>query len=346
MDNTEIAQKIRTQALALGYEKCGIVPVQEMAGYADALARRMEEYPADRPFLERLAGFANIQQAIPWARSVIVLARTYGKYAIPSHLRGHIASAYLTGEIHVEGSRDNADSRAFGDCLTELGLKAVTDRKHGLTAMRWAAQKAGLGIIRKNNFFYTESGSWVLLSAWLIDRALEQKEESALKPCPDDCQRCIDSCPTSALQRPYSMRPAACVAFLTGFDGSHLPDNLASAAMGGWIYGCDACQSACPHNQVRDRETCEYPGLRELGERVSLTQIVAMDMDTIKELFADRFWYISEERLWKWKVNALNAMKNEYKEEYLPWIQKACDDPSEQVRTMAAWVLHNTMTTD
>lgn len=339
MNDDELIQAIKTRALALGYEKCGIIGVQEMGGYADALARRLDEYPTDRPVLEQFRAFADVQKIVPWAQSVIVLARPYGHYSIPRHLKGHIASAYLAGGLHVEGSRDNTDSNAFGEYLSALGVKAITDRKHGLTAMRWAARMAGVGIIRKNNFFYTESGSWVLLSAWLIDRALEHKERCALKPCPKNCRRCMDACPTSALKHPYSMQPTACVAFLTGFGGSDLPSNPASSAMGGWVYGCDACQSACPHNRVPGRETCEYPGLDELSHKISLTQIIDMDLSTTKELLGGQFWYIAEERLWKWKVNALNAMKNEYKAEYLPWIEKAGNDPAEQVRSMATWVL-------
>lgn len=248
---------------------------------------------------------------------------------------------YLASEMHVTGSRDNADSLAFDEVLAELGIRAFTDRRHGLTALRWAAQKAGVGIIRKNNFLYTESGSWVYLSAWLIDRALEFKEECSLPPCPENCRLCIESCPTSALRNPYSTQPTACVSFITGFDEGDLAAHPANRAMGQWIYGCDACQTACPYNQTSDRETEEHPAIGEFEQRFSLTGILDMDHETLKKVFGEKFWYISEERLWKWKVNALNAMNNEYRDEYMPVIERACHDPEPKVRRMALWAMQN-----
>lgn len=343
MQTVDMAADIREKALALGYEKCGIVPVEDMAGYGEKVARRTEEYPSDRPLLDRLAGLADIGKTHPWARSVLVLVRSYGKYKVPEHLRGRIASAYLFGSLHDERSREHAASGMFGDYLAQLGIRAETDRKTGIAPMRWAAHMAGLGLIRKNNFFYTESGSWVLLEAWLIDRAMTLTEKCALKPCPESCTRCVGACPTSALVRPYSTRPTACVSFMTGFGGDKLIDNPASRAMGGWIYGCDACQSACPFNRVSGRETAEYPGLDELAGQLSITNIIDMDYDELRNVLSERFWYISDDRLWKWKVNVLNAMKNDFKDEYLPWVKKACDDPAEQVRSMAVWTLRDTV---
>jgi epoxyqueuosine reductase len=42
--------------------------------------------------------------------------------------------------------------------------------------------------------------------------------------------------------------------------------------------------------------------------------------------------------VYKWKINALNAMLNNYKDDYFSYIVKACNDQNENVRTMAEWV--------
>ncbi|MDR1579644.1 MAG: hypothetical protein LBS35_04755 [Synergistaceae bacterium] len=44
---------------------------------------------------------------------------------------------------------------------------------------------------------YTEKGSWVNIVAWATDAETEMIGESALPPCPDNCDRCIGACPTS-----------------------------------------------------------------------------------------------------------------------------------------------------
>lgn len=340
MADDSLAREIREKALSLGYEKCGIIKVEEMSEYGDALASRIDEYPSDRPFLERLRAFADVRQIFPWAKSLIVLVIPYGQYRIPPGLEKRIVAAYLCGGLHVEGHRDNKASVAFGAYLAEKNLRAATDRKHGFTAMRWAAAKAGVGIVRKNNFLYTESGSSAYLSVWAIDAGLELKEEARLKPCPDGCTRCVDACPTKSLRQPFSMRPMTCVSFMTGF-GGELKDNPLAPSMGDWIYGCDACQSACPFNRLPGRKQIEAPELETLSEQAALSRIIEMDYKTIEELFAKKFWYISVDNLWKWKVNALNAMKNSYTGDYMPWIEKALHDPAEQVRSMAAWVMRN-----
>ena len=42
--------------------------------------------------------------------------------------------------------------------------------KKSIFGLRHAAFQAGLGIIRKNNFFYDEKGSWLELEGFVIDR--------------------------------------------------------------------------------------------------------------------------------------------------------------------------------
>jgi epoxyqueuosine reductase len=97
---------------------------------------------------------------------------------------------------------------AFDAYLLSLNLKIETEREFGITALRWAAYKAGLGTIRKNNFFYTDNGSWVYLEAWLTDAEMELKHENDQKPCPPECNKCIASCPTKSLCEPYTMSRA------------------------------------------------------------------------------------------------------------------------------------------
>ena len=49
--------------------------------------------------------------------------------------------------------------------MQDMGLRSESERKFGFTELRQAALKAGLGIVRSNNFFYTENGLWVYLEA-------------------------------------------------------------------------------------------------------------------------------------------------------------------------------------
>ena len=52
-----------------------------------------------------------------------------------------------------------------------------------------------------------------------------------------------------------------------------------------------------------------------------------------------KLWYIPKGKEWRYKTNALNAMRNSGDLRYLPVIRKACGDESPEVREMAQWVL-------
>ena len=66
---------------------------------------------------------------------------------------------------------------AFEKYLADCGLQVATDRDFGITALRWAGMKAGIGIIRKNNFFYTEKGSYQILSDRIIGSAVHDVQK-------------------------------------------------------------------------------------------------------------------------------------------------------------------------
>lgn len=55
MSNQQLAEKIKNGALALGFDKCGIIRVSELTAHADFLAERIKQYPSDRAFLEQFS---------------------------------------------------------------------------------------------------------------------------------------------------------------------------------------------------------------------------------------------------------------------------------------------------
>jgi epoxyqueuosine reductase len=302
------------------------------------LDERIERTPENAEKYANLYSFAQLKKTYPWAKSIVVCVRQYGKYHIPEHTKGLVAKYYLTDGRRDKLSPDYQASIAFEQSLEAMGLRVETERKFGITALRWAAHKAGLGIIRRNNFFYADCGSWVYLEAWLIDREMVLKQESKQKPCPPKCNRCITACPTKSLREPYTMSRATCISCLTTWDGDDLIHEPNNQHMGSWIYGCDVCQDVCLFNVKKWEPVEEYPGLTELSELIGLDKIIALDYDTLLQTIQPKFWYIGKDRIWKWKINALNAIRNNYDSKYDSSIELACSDDNEQVRKTALWV--------
>jgi epoxyqueuosine reductase len=331
--------EIREKARQLGYEDCAMIPVEEMEGYGQRLEERMSIFPQTRPDLQIFAHYAFPRQNNPWANSIIVCVRRYGKYRLPPSLQGYIGKYYQMDSRREPSWQDHRDSREFSQFLTELGLRAETEIKFGNVALRWAAARAGLGLVRRNNFFYTASGSWVYPETWLVDAKMELKAEPSLPPCPPQCQSCIKACPTGALSAPFTMNRSACITCITAFAGWDLINEPHRQAMGTWFYGCDACQDACPFNKKSWTQEEDFPQLAELAVRITPEKIIAMDYARLMSDIQPRFWYISRKKLWRFKTAALNVMLNRFRPEYLPAIIKARNDENEQVRHMAGWVL-------
>jgi epoxyqueuosine reductase len=334
-----IANDIREKALELGYEECGIINITEINDYAMKLQDRIKKVPETKDFLTGLNKFTNLNLTFPWARSIIVCVRKYGKYDIPKHLYGLIAKYYLVDGRINENSPDYKASIKFENFLHDLKLQTATERKFGITALRWAALKAGLGTIRNNNFFYTDkSGSWVYLEAWLIDKEIELKYKYTQKKCPENCNKCIKACPTKSLIEQFAMDKSTCVSYLTTFDDYDFSNEQRNVQKGNWIFGCDICQDICPCNKGKWKEEEEFPGLNELSQNISLEKTIEMDYKYLQDIMAKKFFYIPKEKVYKWKINALNAMVNNYNETYLPYINKACNDENKIVCNMANWV--------
>ena len=62
------------------------------------------------------------------------------------------------------------------------------------------------------------------------------------------CTKCIDACPTGALEAPFRIDARKCISYLTiEYKGSL--DGLDKSKFNDWIYGCDICQDVCPYNR-------------------------------------------------------------------------------------------------
>ena len=61
-----------------------------------------------------------------------------------------------------------------------------------------------------------------------------------------------------------------------------------------------------------------------------------MKEDFYREKVQPKFFYLSPDELWKWKVDVLNYMRNNYKEDYREHIIHACNSKNDKVSEMAS----------
>lgn len=120
---------------------------------------------------------------------------------------------------------------------------------------RYWAWRSGLGWQGKHtNLIIPRAGSFFFLGE-IVTTLEADVYDKPLRPRCGTCRRCLDACPTGALRRPYCLDANRCISYLTIEHRGEIPAELAPR-MQGMLFGCDACQQACPWNRFA-RPTAE-----------------------------------------------------------------------------------------
>lgn len=279
---TITASDVKREALALGFDLCGVAPAvghPELAFFREWLERG---YGGEMQYLHRSADRrADVRHVLPSARSVVSLGTTYNvrrPYSVDGADPANAALArYAWGDDYhvVIGRRLDAlvawMRAAAGDRLEARGYVDT-----GPVQERVYAQYAGLGWIGKNTCLINpELGSWIFLSEIICNLDL-RPDEPVFDQC-GTCTLCLASCPTGALVEPGVLDSTRCLSYLTIENKGSIPGEH-RAAIGAHAYGCDICQEVCPWNNTattgtsadaawQPREGLDAPRLLDLWQR-------------------------------------------------------------------------------
>jgi len=148
-----------------------------------------------------------------------------------------------------------------------------------------------------------------------------------------DCRSCLEACPVGAIAAPGAVDPARCLQSLA----TRLEPwpAAARAAWGFRLYGCQACQDACPHNRALSLQTPTERGA--IGPSVPLRGLLGRDEEGVKLLFRgtalDRSWIPAAALL----RNGLLAAGHRGDPAVLELVRARRRDPVPAVREAAAW---------
>jgi epoxyqueuosine reductase len=187
-----LKQQIKAIASHIGYAACGIAGVEPFEDYRAALQERIRRFPEAASLYRELEGRIDPRGVAPWAGSIVVCVRRYGKYAVPEELLGHIGRHYLC-DRRIKACPDSTMPKRMKQGLANLGLRVKT----GGVPSRAAAVRAGVAGFGRNGFVYAAGcGSWINIESWLIDAVLEPDPPASPAPCPEGCRACRKACPT------------------------------------------------------------------------------------------------------------------------------------------------------
>jgi epoxyqueuosine reductase len=263
---------------------------------------------------------------LPGARTVVSAALSY--YA-PGPKTGA-----TEGRLPRYAWKDNyAELRAK---LTELGdriggrYRVLVDANQHVD--REGAARAGVGFYGKNTLLITRRfGSWVVLGTLVTDAEIEPS--APLTTDCGSCTRCIDACPTGALDEPGVLDSTRCLSYWT-----QAPDSIPEpyrAALGTQVYGCDICQDVCPWNRGVEKRRGGEDLPPDAEPVVSLLDWLEAPDDELRERY-DRLYFPRNDPRFL-RRNALVAAGNSGDPALAEAVDAYCDHPDKMVREHARW---------
>lgn len=260
-----IEQSIKHKAIALGFDIVGITSAEPLdAAYqnyhADWLARGCADgiRHLHRNNDKRFAPTKLLDEA----QSVICVGLNYRPHPKEAPAGGSlpIARYALYDDYHdFIKTRLNALAAHLQSICTKPSVRFKVCCDAMPLAERALAQRAGLGFIGRNHFLiHPTLGCQLLLGELITTLPLEPDAPTSGDFC-RTCRRCIDACPTGALDENGGFDARRCISALTqGHVSDDPPVNVA-----GSLFGCDVCLLACPYDQAapprRNPELIFYP---------------------------------------------------------------------------------------
>ncbi len=148
----------------------------------------------------------------------------------------------------------------YPDCRTRICVDSAPILERSF------AYASGVGFIGKNNAIIIPGhGSYVFLSEILTTAQLPLPRVAPLPDQCGTCDRCLNACPTGALEAPYSLNASKCLSYLTIEDNADVKSAVGEK-MKNCFFGCDVCQEVCPFNEEIPSKETLLPSTDELLE--------------------------------------------------------------------------------
>ena len=312
---------------------------------------------------DSLTGDANLSRLI--SKESTARSAWIARYAWSSRVESsgkRVASDYHKVLLKRLKALESRLHNEFG----EFESRAYVDT--GPVVERSLAVAAGLGWTGKNTcLIHPAHGSFGFLAVLLTSvpaspirgsRGLQSPETEhinigplglgrspvATLPHPDrcgSCTRCIEACPTNALDTPYQMDANRCIAYLTIEHKGPIDESLI-AGIGRQVFGCDICQDVCPWNS-KSRRSGPITVDPDLSPRPELINPTLDWLASLDEQAFERHFNGSPVRRTGFnglRRNIAIAMGNSGLSRFTPQLTAWADAADEGLRHAARWALN------
>ena len=276
---------IKRIAADTGFDRCGIAPCRPMPRNRAWFDRWLGHgYQSSLAYMERNADKRfDPAQLVEGARTAIVCAVGYKNHIGAGYPAGHrakVASYACTTDYHTT-LRAMLGQMLRTLCAEYPALRGRAFVDTAPLAEKQLAVEAGLGWIgRQSLLVMPDLGSYVVLGELLLTDQTDRYDTPYAGSGCGACRRCVEHCPTGAIVSDRVVDTNRCIACHTI---ERQP--AAEVTLDGWIFGCDACQNACPWNDRTPQH--RNPSFDPLFDPRSMDAAAWRELD--EEAFAERF---------------------------------------------------------
>ncbi len=248
--NPDLSFLIKEEANRIGFTDCGISKADFLSTKKTYLCECLEnKYHSQMNYMENhLDKRLDPRVLFEGAKSVVVVSLNYyndlellnkAKYKISKYAWGKDYHLIIKNKLYL---LQNFIKQKSANCK----VKVCVDTAPVMEKV-WA-EKSGIGWIGKNTCHINKkNGSFHFLGELILDIELEYDKPS--KNYCGNCNKCVDACPTNALEKPYCLNANNCISYLTIESKKQMSDDIIKKSKG-WIFGCDICQDVCPWNKI------------------------------------------------------------------------------------------------
>lgn len=215
--------------------------------------------PQTLPYLRKFKERENPENIFPEARSIIsfIFPYFFDKKNVLNLEKNKIAQFARGEDYHkrIRKKLKKISKEISQNCKILCDSGPFLEKVYGFMG--------GLGFIGKNTLLINNIyGSAFNLGFILTDKELPEKFLNFKGNC-GNCKRCIEVCPTGALEEPFFLNPSKCISYLT-MEAKSIPSE--PEERWGYIYGCDLCQAVCPFNENLKNENFKGFSIQRISE--------------------------------------------------------------------------------
>lgn len=243
------AERVKEAMYKAGFDQVGIVAAHPFPQEE----RRFRQWVsagrhASLGYLERnIEKRFNPSLLVEGSQTIVVGAVSYkNRHSLgyPPHFAPKIASYALNQDYHttLKTMLHEAFVALKGDYPSLTG-RAFTDSAP--LAEKRLAVEAGIGWVGRQSLIISPTlGSFFHLGELLLSASCDHYDTPFGESRCGSCRACIEACPVGAIGEDRMIDARRCIACRTIERGEGSDEDLH-----GWIFGCDGCQSCCPHNR-------------------------------------------------------------------------------------------------